>query len=246
MLPVLLDGDGNALGRPRFKVLGDGFPQGNPKAVCVTIPDLRNGRAGPVSSFPLNVVGVPTPNCLIVELPPLPPGLLPAPLNVLLGGGVRGPWVPVFLDVVPTLPACAFDGEGPAVRTPNPVDPNARPTTPPPSNVRWFFSELAQQNDICLIVSGDWGESPVVDIAGDITVKLVNRKDPVGPPIMRTFELRSRGTVFARGGQLPDCAERIKNMIRCIFIQQLQLPPEMIEINCVDLPNGIKTSKLNF
>ena len=240
LLPTLPDAEGNSLGRPRLKLFGSGFPVGKPKAACVTIQDRRNPQAGVLGRYPLHVVGVPSEDCMIVELPPLPPGLPPAPLELLLGDGQRAPWAPAFRDVVPTQPACSFRGDGEPAQSPE-LDLRGLPPLPPqPDNVRWFFSEPGGEQDLCLILTGDWGRGPVVDVEGDITVKLQDPRNPTGGLVTRTFEIRSRGNIFPPEGDLAGCAERIKDTIRCIISQHLGLPPEFVRINCIPQGGDIK------
>ncbi|MDA1005058.1 MAG: hypothetical protein O3A87_01050 [Verrucomicrobia bacterium] len=237
-LPGLPDADGNPLGTQRFLIVGSGFDP-NPDNLCVVVRDPRP-TSPPGSTIPLHVVGA-TPTHIDVEIVALSLSS-EQPISVVMGNGNTGPVDLAFQDVLVTEPPSAFQGTGPATASPVPLNPSTlSPAPQQPPNVRWFNSDMdPASNSLCLVIDGDWGNAPIVDIAGDITVKLSNPQ-PGQPPTIRTLELRSRGNVFPPLGDIGGCADRIKDMIVCILNQRLGLPPGLIQVNCIPLPpNQIK------
>ncbi|NNC87961.1 MAG: IPT/TIG domain-containing protein, partial [Akkermansiaceae bacterium] len=234
-LPTLPDADGNSLGTQRVLVTGSGFDP-DPDNMCVVVR-APGGTGGPVPTFPLTVLNVPSPDRMVLEIPPLPGGLPPAPLSLVLGQGNRGPVDLAFPDVIMTEPPNAFDGRSEPVQSQVPLDLRTLPPAPtPPPSTRWFFSSIDQgANALCLFIDGSWGNCPTVDVAGDITVKLASGE-------VRTVELRSRGNAFPPpppppADPLAACAERVKDLIRCIITQRLpQLPPGFVQVDCIQGP----------
>ncbi|NNC87914.1 MAG: hypothetical protein HKN82_05575 [Akkermansiaceae bacterium] len=243
LLPTFTDPNEEPLSCPIIKILGSGFPQGQPAAVCVVVKDLRPGApAG--AAFPLDVLGVPTPRCIVCKIPRLPPGVLrngeldPAQVCVEVGAGNRAPWDPnpAFPDVCPPLPVIGFVGPGEAVSPPQGLPPLPLPPFPRPRpNITYFPGEFdPATNQICLVISGDWGPGAVLYLSGDFTVRL-----PSGQK--RTIEIRSGDTIFTAAGTLQDCAERIKDKIVCI-LNQVVPPPGLglnrLDVQCIPLPGG--------
>ena len=220
-IPRILGPGGVPLGPQRFKFFGQGFPL-NQNDICVLFP------AGSDLHLPMPVIGVPTPNCLIVEMPPLPPGTQPAAPFIMAGEGIQMPWDPVFDDLWAAWAANAFRGRGAGTPTPDELDPD---DDAPPPNVRWLFGRV-RDNAICLPLDADWGPNVCVDLRGHVEVLFPGDNQP------HHFDFSIPRTIFRASGTLEDCAARIQDMLRCVLAQLLGLQPGQVDIQIEPDPNG--------
>ncbi|MCA9296248.1 MAG: hypothetical protein KC983_07010, partial [Phycisphaerales bacterium] len=194
------------------KISGQGFGW-DPNDLCVV---QRYGNR----AVPMRVVSV-TDSVICAIAGFIPPDAQPGPIMVQRGTGVLGNFVPVFPDIVQDVPVWTWTGgpQGAAAAPGNivPIPPDV------PSNTEWFPSQLVD-GKLCTFISGDWTEFTKIRIT--VRAHTASSQQDLDGPQVR----------FIGGGTLQDCAERIKDTIRCAFLQQSGVN---VDVQCIDDGTGV-------
>ena len=228
-LPQVFDNDGNALGNPRFKLIGENFPTTQLEDISVVMKESdTSGNFAEV--YPTKVVGMPNEQCLVVEVGALPDDFEPAQFCLGFGSGERGSWQPNFDNVQPLLAATSAVAGPIFVLSPPDDALRSRQDPPLPSNVEYFFSEPGPAGELCLFLEGDWGQNSVVDFTGALLFKTATGE-------VFTLDIEAPALLFEGQGTLLDCAQRIKDTPICV-VQGLSGINAQLDIQCLDADTG--------
>ena len=206
-------------------IKGDCFVN-DPNGVCVVFV-CPNGRRVPMRVLRVfDTDGDPSDaEELEVCVGPIPPDCTePGCIEVMNGRGVLGNPNFNVPGIDPAEPVWNWEGTNPDAYAkwpdvvPCPVDP--------PAPQRWFFADVVNGR-LCVVIRGDWpAESSV-----QITARAHNacqRLDLDGPVIR-----------FTGAGTAAECAEQIKDFLRCAFMQQTGA---VVHVTCDPIPgtNAVK------
>ena len=140
------------------------------------------------------------------------------------GRGKRGPWVPMFNDLVIVEDAWAWEGHGGAGEGLGNEGVHGNPSHDY-FGVQWFEAELID-GKLCTVIEGDWAVNTEVRI----TARAHNE--------CQALDLEAPSTRFIGGGTIQDCAMRIKDILRCVFLQQTGIDPDALIVDCVNVGAG--------
>jgi hypothetical protein len=193
----------------------------DPDDICVVIAEGggpnatadADGGGGIIAGaryIPLEAVEVGE-NHLLARLGPVPPDARPGRVMVQLGQGARAQFRPIFPDIQVLRPVWTWrkNGQGAGGST-VPFDPI--PDPPPPPGNCWFYSEEPKEGRLCVFLTPDcpWPTNALVSViarAHDATTGM-------------GADMEARTVRLIGGGSLVECAERIKDILRCAFLQQ--------------------------
>ncbi|MCI0748374.1 MAG: HYR domain-containing protein [Verrucomicrobia subdivision 3 bacterium] len=207
----------------------------NPDNICAVIvednpvgADKIEGGVVPVGRryIPLQALEV-GPDHILARLGPVPPNARPGRLMIAQGQGSMARFRPAFSDIIVENDVWTWrpNGQGKALSQ-QPFVPQPDPP-PPPSNC-WFYSEAPTDGKLCVFLEPNcpWPTNSCVTViarAHDATTG-VGGGDLAAPNVR-----------FTGGGTLLECAERIKDVLRCAFLQQAGVN---VEVACDLLPDG--------
>jgi len=205
----------------------------NPDNLCVVMMeggpavDAEGGIApGGTRYIPLQAVEA-AGDHVLARLGPVPPNARPGRIMVGLGQGARARFRPAFFDIFVGDEAWTWrmNGQGKGMST-TPFNPVPDPP-PPPSNC-WFYSEAPIEGKLCIFLDPHcpWPSNAYVTViarAHDATTGAGG------------VDLAAPNVRFVGGGTLAECAERIKDILRCAFLQQAGVT---IEVSCQPLADG--------
>lgn len=202
------------------RIIGAGFGN-NPDNICLVV--MNGANAVPMEVLTANGTE------MTAVLGPVDPQAMPGPMMVAIGQGDRGPFQPIFRDIIQEDPArgtWVWDRmDGPAAMgnfdfLPMPM--------PPPPRVQWYFGRVVD-GALCLFIGpGKWMPNSYVQVHA----RLHNHAMRMGADL-RAFCLR-----FRVGGSSFHCALRLCDVIRCAFARR------GIQVNCQVTQAGRRIWKL--
>jgi len=193
------------------KIAGSGFGW-DPDDLCIV--QRFGDRAVPFRAISAT-------DSLVCAVPgAIPPDVQPGPIEIMRGDGNVGVPELIFPDIIVEEPIWVWQGNGLGGGAGDDgADP--QPGEPGP-NETWFFSELVDGR-LCTVISGDW--DPNTKIRMTARAHTASSQQDLDAPQVR----------FIGGGTIQECAERIKDVVRCAFLQQTGVE---VEAECLDLGNG--------